>query len=95
MRIPARSRGSARRGTRRRLACLGAAVAAASAVPAALPAGTATAATDNDTIVQLFEWPWASVASECTNVLGPKGYGAVQVSPPASSASLPSKGHPW
>ncbi|GAA4835432.1 alpha-amylase [Saccharopolyspora rosea] len=77
------------------MAWLGAAVAAASAVPAALPAGTATAATDNDTIVQLFEWPWASVASECTNVLGPKGYGAVQVSPPASSASLPDKGHPW
>ncbi|KAJ7042090.1 alpha-amylase [Mycena alexandri] len=33
-------------------------------------------------IVQLFEWPWDSVASECTNFLGPAGYGYVQVSPP-------------
>ncbi|KAJ7771487.1 alpha-amylase [Mycena metata] len=35
-----------------------------------------------NTIVQLFEWPWDSVASECTNFLGPAGYGYVQVSPP-------------
>lgn len=30
----------------------------------------------------LFEWSWDSIAKECTNVLGPKGYAAVQVSPP-------------
>lgn len=30
----------------------------------------------------LFEWDWKSVARECTEVLGPKGYAAVQVSPP-------------
>src|SRR3712207_9523559 len=35
-----------------------------------------------DVIVHLFQWPWASVATECTTVLGPKGFGAVQVSPP-------------
>ena len=31
-----------------------------------------------DVIVHLFEWPWASVASECVNFLGPKGFGGVQ-----------------
>ncbi|KAJ6490187.1 glycoside hydrolase superfamily [Mycena vulgaris] len=35
----------------------------------------------NDSIVQLFEWPWDSVASECTDFLGPSGYGYAQVSP--------------
>ncbi|MBX2863039.1 MAG: alpha-amylase family protein [Leptolyngbyaceae cyanobacterium MAG.088] len=33
-------------------------------------------------IVQLFEWPWADIAQECETWLGPKGYGAVQISPP-------------
>ncbi|KAJ7491137.1 alpha-amylase [Mycena latifolia] len=37
----------------------------------------------HNTIVQLFEWPWDSVASECTSFLGPAGYGYVQVSPPS------------
>ena len=32
--------------------------------------------------VQLFEWPWQAVASECEDFLGPAGYAAVQVSPP-------------
>ncbi|KAJ6561492.1 glycoside hydrolase family 13 protein [Mycena vulgaris] len=36
-----------------------------------------------NTIVQLFEWPWDSVASECTSFLGPAGYGYAQVSPAA------------
>ncbi|KAJ6620342.1 glycoside hydrolase superfamily [Mycena sp. CBHHK59/15] len=34
-------------------------------------------------IVQLFEWPWDSVASECSSFIGPAGYGYVQVSPPS------------
>ncbi|KAI0816868.1 glycoside hydrolase [Trametes gibbosa] len=33
-------------------------------------------------IIQMFEWTWDSVASECTNFIGPAGYGFVQVSPP-------------
>ncbi|KAJ6502915.1 glycoside hydrolase [Mycena vitilis] len=33
-------------------------------------------------IIQMFEWTWASVAAECTNFIGPAGYGYVQVSPP-------------
>ncbi|KAF8878446.1 glycoside hydrolase [Infundibulicybe gibba] len=40
------------------------------------PAGSKTV------IIQMFEWTWASVAAECTNFIGPAGYGFVQVSPP-------------
>ncbi|GHI08223.1 carbohydrate-binding module family 20 domain-containing protein [Streptomyces cellostaticus] len=36
-------------------------------------------------IANLWEWNWDSIASECTNILGPAGYGAVQVAPPAES----------
>lgn len=55
----------------------------------ALPA-PAQAATLNpaDTSVQMFRWHWNDIAKECTNWLGPQGYGAVQVSPPHASASL-------
>ena len=35
--------------------------------------------------VHLFEWQWTDIASECEDVLGPKGYAAVQVSPPQES----------
>ncbi|KAJ7168164.1 glycoside hydrolase superfamily [Mycena crocata] len=35
----------------------------------------------NNTILQLFEWPWDSIAAECTSFIGPAGYGYVQVSP--------------
>jgi len=48
-----------------------------------------------DVIVHLFQWPWASVASECTNVLGPRGFGGVQVSPPQEHVVLPGQGYPW
>lgn len=34
-------------------------------------------------IVQMFGWNWDSIAAECSNFLGPEGYGFVQVSPPA------------
>jgi hypothetical protein len=29
-------------------------------------------------IIQLFEWDWDSVATECKNFIGPAGYGFVQ-----------------
>lgn len=29
-------------------------------------------------IIQMFEWNWDSVAAECTNFIGPAGYGFVQ-----------------
>ncbi|KAJ7133642.1 glycoside hydrolase superfamily [Mycena epipterygia] len=45
----------------------------------------------NNSIVQLFEWPWESVAAECTSFLGPAGYGFAQVSP----ASEHIKGDQW
>nr|BAA01600.1 maltopentaose forming amylase [Pseudomonas sp.] len=32
--------------------------------------------------VQLFEWKWTDVARECETYLGPKGFAAVQISPP-------------
>ena len=33
-------------------------------------------------IVHLFEWSWDAIARECEEVLGPKGFCAVQTSPP-------------
>jgi alpha-amylase len=75
---------------RRRVPRLLATVALALGGLAALPAQQAAAATDTgvpngDVIANLWEWNWRSVASECTNVLDPAGYGAVQVAPPAES----------
>ena len=40
------------------------------------------AAPQPTTFVHLFEWSWQDVAQECETFLGPKGYAAVQVSPP-------------
>lgn len=48
---------------------------------------------DHDVIANLFEWNWPSVGAECTNTLGPAGYGGVQVAPPEDSMSR--AGHPW
>lgn len=35
-----------------------------------------------DTFVHLFEWSWSDIAQECEEWLAPKGYTAVQISPP-------------
>jgi alpha-amylase len=59
------------------------------------PADGPTHAADRDVIVHLFQWPWESVARECTEVLGPAGFGAVQVSPPQEHVVLPAQGYPW
>jgi alpha-amylase len=65
-------------------------------VPPSPPrAATAPAGPDPGVIVQMFEWPWPAIASECTSVLGPDGYGAVQISPPQEAIVLPSAGYPW
>ncbi|WP_030205849.1 carbohydrate-binding module family 20 domain-containing protein [Streptomyces bikiniensis] len=59
----------------------------------ALVAGAAVAVTGNtpvqaappgekDVTAVLFEWKFSSIARECTDRLGPAGYGYVQVSPP-------------
>ena len=66
-------------------------------VPLVLTSGTAhaSAANGGDVIANLWEWNWPSVANECTTVLGPKGYGAVQVAPPQDSIRLNQSSHPW
>ncbi|MGI8665575.1 MAG: alpha-amylase [Jatrophihabitans sp.] len=58
--------------------------------------------TVKDVVVNLFEWNWPSVAAECTSVLGPAGYAAVQVAPPQDSLRRTALGngsdtvlHPW
>jgi len=46
---------------------------------------TAIQANAQTAFVHLYEWQWNDIASECENHLGPKGYAAVQVSPPQKS----------
>ncbi|MBD5786511.1 alpha amylase C-terminal domain-containing protein [Cellulosimicrobium terreum] len=57
------------------------------AAPAAAGPGTPNPVVDSpngrgDVILNLFQWTWDSVASECTSTIGPAGFGYVQVSPP-------------
>jgi alpha-amylase len=94
------SRPSGRSGPSRRIRPSGLVVAATLVAGAVLPftlGGTAHAGSANggDVIANLFEWNWKSVGTECTGVLGPKGYGAVQVSPPQDSIRLAGGSHPW
>lgn len=81
------------------------ALAIAFAGTALIPAAAATS--DNNAIpapetspaegpmVQMFQWPWDSVARECADFLGPRGFGAVQVSPPQEHVQLADSGYPW
>ena len=62
------------------------------AVSAPGPIAAATP-TQRNVTANLFEWNWPSVAAECTTVLGPDGYAAVQVAPPEDS--LKASGNPW
>ena len=48
---------------------------------------------DRQAMVHLFEWKWSDVADECERFLGPKGYAAVQVSPPQEC--IVHSGRPW
>ena len=47
--------------------------------------------------VHLFEWKWPDVARECEQWLGPKGFAAVQISPPQEHrvVSEGSRRYPW
>ncbi len=45
------------------------------------------------TFVHLFEWTWQDIAEECEQFLGPRGYAAVQISPPNEHRVL--LGRPW
>lgn len=82
------------------LLALAAALASTALVPAAAAQqpnserAPATAPVDGP-IIQMFQWPWDSVAQECTDFLGPKGFGAVQVSPPQEHVVLEDESHPW
>lgn len=68
---------------------LAAALAAFLVIPFGPAAGPAVAAPPaaKKVIANLFEWNWNSVATECQNFLGPRGYGYVQVSPPQEHAT--------
>ncbi|KAM6167492.1 pancreatic alpha-amylase isoform 2-T2 [Erethizon dorsatum] len=46
-------------------------------------------------IVHLFEWRWADIASECERYLAPKGFGGVQVSPPNENIIINNPFRPW
>ena len=52
---------------------------------AAAFSGSAFALNPSDTSVQMFEWSWNDLATECTQFLGPQGYGGIQISPPHAS----------
>jgi alpha-amylase len=41
-----------------------------------------------DVMVHLFEWRWTDIARECEVFLGPRGYKAVQISPPSEHAII-------
>jgi alpha-amylase len=53
------------------------------------------AALGGGAFVHLFEWKWTDIAKECETFLGPKGFAAVQVSPPSEHAVLGASGYPW
>ncbi|MEV6346249.1 carbohydrate-binding module family 20 domain-containing protein [Actinoplanes sp. NPDC051851] len=64
----------------------------------ATTANAAVTLNSSDVTANLWEWNFDSVSAACTNQLGPAGYGAVQVAPPAESVSLASSSdgaHPW
>jgi alpha-amylase len=69
------------------------ATAGAAAVPSAAPSAASTGATG--VIAAMFDWPWPAIGAECSNVLGPDGYGAVQISPPQEAVVLAADGYPW
>ena len=61
-----------------------AAVLALGAIGLVAPAQAATF-NARDSSVQMFHWRWNDIAKECTNFLGPQGYGGVQISPPSAA----------
>ncbi|QRW17454.1 alpha-amylase [Rhizoctonia solani] len=64
-----------------RLTSFASTVAAVVAVPASIYSRAPSSS--RAVIIQMFEWNWDSIATECTNFIGPAGYGFVQVSPPS------------
>jgi len=58
---------------------------------------TSAQTTPRTAFVHLFEWKWTDIATECEQWLGPKGFAAVQVSPPNEHLVLTggSNPHAW
>ena len=77
------------------LVSLGALPALASPSAAAARASGVTGTSPAGVLVQMFDWPWTAIAAECTSVLGPDGYAAVQISPPQEAVVLAADGYPW
>lgn len=70
------------------------------AAPASPTSGAATAGTPikpapgpRTVFVHLFEWKWTDIAQECETFLGPRGYAAIQISPPQEH--VVASGNPW
>ena len=42
-----------------------------------------------DVMVHMFQWKFNDIANECENVLGPKGFGSIQITPPAEHVNKP------
>ncbi|PPK96150.1 alpha-amylase [Kineococcus xinjiangensis] len=96
--MTARATTRARRTTRWATAALGAALALGTGLStAAAPAAEAAVTTNRSVLVHLFEWKWTDVALECERFLGPKGFAAVQISPPQEHAIVNNDKHqyPW
>ncbi len=66
---------------------------AATGMPQAGQPALNAQASPRTVFVHLFEWKWTDIAAECENFLGPKGFSAVQVSPPSEHAVV--AGYPW
>ena len=77
-------------------ACAAAALVLAACTTGGAGAGTggsaAPSALPKDTVVNLFQWTWHSVAAECPR-LGKVGYSGVQISPPQEHVEA--VGNPW
>ena len=45
-------------------------------------------------MVHLFQWKFNDIATECETVLGPKGFGGVQITPPPNTSRAARSGGP-
>ena len=61
--------------------------------PSGQVTGISVVAGPRTVFVHLFEWKWSDIVQECERFLGPKGYAAVQVSPPQEH--IVAAGNPW
>ncbi len=69
--------------------------AAAESLNTVAPKAVSAPSPETGVIVHLFEWTWPDIAQECEQVLGPKGYQAVQISPPQEHVIVPDLEFPW